>query len=128
MSSGELRTLSVATKVFRSIWIEHTCRDELMEPDEYLKTMRTRPPGRAQWGGFPEGVVVAYMLKVEVGFFCEKASQSDAVASKSSKVSLMCDPVKPPSIVGRVCLLWRRTHYDLLTMTAEQWAFSQARQ
>ena len=44
-----------------------------MEPDEYLKTMRTRPPGRAQWGGFPEGVVVAYMLKVEVGFFCEKS-------------------------------------------------------
>ena len=112
----------MATKVFHLIWIERTCRDELMEPDEYLKTMRTRPPGRAQWGGFPEGVVVAYMLKVEVGFFCEKES------SKSSKISLMCDPVKPPIIVGRVCLLWRRTHYDLLTMTAEQWAFSQARQ
>ena len=91
--------------------MEHTCRDELLQPDLYLNTMRTRPFGRAQWGGFPEGVVFAYVLKVEVGFFCESRA----------KVSLMCDPVKPPSIVGRVCLLWRRTNYDLLTLTDTQW-------
>ena len=107
--------------------MEHTSTKTLMEPDVYLKPMRTRPLGRAQWGGFPEDVVFAYMLKGEVGFFRKKPSQSEASASGSpATVSLMCDPVKPPSIVGRVCLLRRRTH-DLLTLTDPKSKRAQAR-
>ena len=83
--------------------------------------MRKETVGKEQWGGFAEAVLIAHRWQVEVGFFVLWGEESD-----SSSVSLMCEPVVPKRAAGRrVCALWRRTHYDLLVLSDEQWQYAQ---
>ena len=51
-------------KLHTPTWMELVRKRKPVEHEDYLNSMRTRPPTKQQWGGFPEGVVIAHCFQL----------------------------------------------------------------
>ena len=80
--------------------------------------MRQPITGNRQRGGFAEAVLLSYHWKITVAIFAKRLD---------GKYFLLCDPVKPPgvSLEKRICVVWSGNHYNLLQVSADQWAKAQ---
>ena len=82
--------------------------------EEYLERMKFPITHRRQWGGYGEALLLSHEWKVVIAFFAERAP---------GQYFLLCEPVSPPgaNVALRICLLWKVTHYDLLSLPTAIW-------
>ena len=79
----------------------------------YMATMALPITSRRQWGGFMEAVIMGQLWQMQVAFFLELHA--------GGNVKMMTEPVGTGER-GRICLLWRGSHYELLSLSDLVWA------
>ena len=75
-------------------------------PQEYIAGMSMDPVTERQWGGWAEALCLAYWHTVNVLIF--------EMSTNEENISLVCEPIGPPSPRKYVCLLMSVNHYDAL--------------
>ena len=88
--------------------------------EEYVNVMDFPVQHRHQWGGYSEALLLSHEWKIVVANFGHAAS---------GQYFLLCEPIRPPGAEDRdrVCLLWKRTHYDLLVILDGLWSRAERR-
>ena len=88
--------------------------------EQYVDVMDFPVQHRHQWGGYSEALLLSHEWKIVVAIFGHAAS---------GEYFLLCEPIRPPGAEDRdrVCLLWKRTHYDLLVMPDSLWSRAERR-
>ena len=79
-------------------------------PTKYLAGMGAPITGRRQWGGFSEAIVIASLWHVQIAIFAEDQHGFFPIIEPLGDESRQ-----------QICLLWKRTHYELLILSQQVW-------
>ena len=82
--------------------------------EQYVASMDFPIEHRRQWGGYGEALLLSHEWGRVVAIFGQTAK---------GEHFLLCEPIRPPGAddKSRICLLWKRTHYDLLVVPDSLW-------